>query len=131
MTRPFALNGLTLDTGALVAIELGDPRMRALLSQAVEQGIAVHVPSGVVAQAWRGGACQARVARLLNSTTVQVPALDALNARAVGYLSGTSGHDDVVDVQVMFDARLHGHRVVTSDPADLGGIDPSIVLIAI
>ena len=123
--------GLTLDTGALLASERGDPRMRALLRRAAEHGVDVHVPAGVVAQAWRGGARQARLARLLNATDVRVIALDDLSARAVGQLCGASGHSDVVDVHVMLSAREYGHRVVTSDPNDLAKVDSSVVLIVV
>ena len=57
--------GLSLDTGALLALERGDSRVRALLRRASETGLPLSVPAGVVAQAWRGGPRQARVARLL------------------------------------------------------------------
>ena len=57
--------GLTLDTGALLALEHGSPRVRALLRRALEAGLPLSVLVGVVAQAWRGGPRQARVARLL------------------------------------------------------------------
>ena len=59
------VKGLTLDTGALLALERGDSRVRALLRRALERGLPLSVPAGVVAQAWRGGPRQARVARLL------------------------------------------------------------------
>ena len=64
--------GLTLDTGALLALERGSPRVRALLRRALEAGLPLSVPAGVVAQAWRGGPRQARVARLLADPDVRV-----------------------------------------------------------
>jgi hypothetical protein len=45
--------GITLDTGALIALDRGDKRMIALLHQALAQGCAFRVPSGVVGHAWR------------------------------------------------------------------------------
>lgn len=123
--------GLTLDTGAVLAVERGDARVRALLRRAVERGLPLAVPAGVVAQAWRGGPRQARIARLLADPAVEVPALDDLTARAVGLLCGRSGHRDVVDVHVALHARQHSHAVVTTDPNDLHAVDPSLPLIAV
>ena len=60
-----SVKGLTLDTGALLALERGDSRIRALLRRTLETGLPLSVPAGAVAQAWRGGPRQARVARLL------------------------------------------------------------------
>jgi hypothetical protein len=45
---------VTLDTGALIAIERGDPRMQALLDEAAAVGADLAVPAGVLAQAWGG-----------------------------------------------------------------------------
>ncbi|MDO4900935.1 type II toxin-antitoxin system VapC family toxin [Actinomyces sp.] len=125
------VTGLTLDTGALLALERGDARMRALLRRAVEARIALAVPVGVVAQAWRGGPRQARIARLLGDPAVQVIPLDDVAARAVGLLCGRSGHPDVIDVHVVLHAREHGHAVATSDPGDLQAVDPGLHLIAV
>lgn len=123
--------GLTLDTGALLALERGHRRLRALLRRAKEQGTAVAVPAGVVAQSWRGGPRQARVAGLLRDVHVTVPPLDDLTARAVGLVCGRIGHADIVDAHVALHARQHGHRVVTSDPDDIRAIDPRAVVIEV
>jgi predicted nucleic acid-binding protein len=123
--------GLSLDAGALVAVERGDERVRALLRRALDEGWELHVVAPVVAQAWRGGPRQARVARLLNAREVEVPALDAITARAVGELAGRSGHADIVDVHVALHAREHGHAVVTSDPDDIARVDPALTVIAL
>jgi hypothetical protein len=53
-----AITGLTLDTGALLALGHGEERIRALLREALGRGIAI--PAAVVAQSWRGGPRQAR-----------------------------------------------------------------------
>jgi predicted nucleic acid-binding protein len=123
--------GLTLDTGALVAVERGNPRVRALLRRAIENQMSLHIPAWVVARAWRGGSRQARMARLLTAREVRVVALDELTARAVGVLCGMSGHVDVVDVHVVLHTREHHHHVITSDPADLARVDPTITLITV
>lgn len=131
MSANTAAAGLTLDTGALLALERGDGRIRALLLRALEHDLALAVPAGVVAQAWRGGPRQARIARLLGDSAVDVPPLDDATARAVGLLCGRSGDPDIVDVHVALHARDRGHRVVTSDPEDLRAIDPGLELILV
>ena len=45
--------GVTLDAGALIALDRGDKRMIALLQRALNQGRVFRVPAGVVGQAWR------------------------------------------------------------------------------
>ncbi|MDO5082902.1 MAG: PIN domain nuclease [Arachnia propionica] len=123
--------GLVLDTGALLALERGDAKIRALLRRAIESRVPLSVPAGVVAQAWRGGPRQARVAALLGDPVVKVVPLDGLSARAVGVVCGRTGHADVVDVHVALHAREHGHAVVTSDPVDLSAVDPGLHLIVV
>lgn len=46
MTKGDDVTGLTLDTGALLALERGDGRVRALLRRASEVGAALDVPLG-------------------------------------------------------------------------------------
>ncbi|MGH3814575.1 MAG: PIN domain-containing protein [Pseudonocardiaceae bacterium] len=129
MTPP--LGGLTLDTGALIGLEKGDERVRSLLQRAVTEGIDLAVPAGVVAQAWRGGPRQARIARLLADPDVQVVVLDDPTARAVGALVARSGHQDVVDVSVALCAAERGHVVLTTDPGDVAAVDPHLALIVL
>ena len=123
------MRGVTLDTGALIALERGSRRMIALLEIADAEGATLAIPAGVVAQAWRGGARQARIARLLDAALTTVVPLDDLEARLVGVLCGQVGTSDVVDVAVMVCARERGHAVVTSDPDDLRAIDPKLELL--
>lgn len=130
-TSKTSVKGLTLDTGALLALERGDSRTRALLRRALEAGLPLSVPAGVVAQAWRGGPRQARVARLLADPSVHVAPLDDTTARAVGLLCGRSGHRDIVDVHVALLAEEQGHTVVTSDPEDLSAVHPGLPLITV
>jgi predicted nucleic acid-binding protein len=89
------------------------------------------VVAGVIAQVWRDGARQARLARFLDADGVRAAPLDADTARAVGRLCGLAGHADVVDVHVALHARLHDLAVVTSDADDLRQVDPTIPLITV
>lgn len=123
------IRGLTLDSGALIAFERGDPRVRALLADALRRDAAIDVIPEVIAQTWRGGARQARLASLLAAEQVRTPAYDGTTARAVGMLCGVSGHADVVDVHVVLHAAAEGHAVVTSAPDDLRKVDPAVRLV--
>jgi predicted nucleic acid-binding protein len=123
------MSGVTLDTGALIALERGSRRMIALIQVAQSERATLAIPAGVVAQAWRGGARQARIARLLDAPVTEVVPLDDLGARLVGVICGQVGISDVVDVSVIVCAREHGHAVVTSDPDDLRAIDPKATLL--
>jgi predicted nucleic acid-binding protein len=122
------VTGLSLDAGALIAIERGDPDVRALLREAANRGLEVHVVPEVVAQVWRGGPRQSRLGALLSARGVETPTYDVLAAREVGRLCGVTGQRDVVDVHVAWHARSRGHLVVTSDPEDLRAIDPTLPL---
>ena len=44
---------LILDTGALIAVESSDREVLSLLQEAFLNHEEVHVPAGVIAQAWR------------------------------------------------------------------------------
>jgi hypothetical protein len=124
-------DGLSLDTGALIALERGDKNVRQLLRRALSEGVVVHVVCEVVAQAWRGGSRQVVLARFLNLPEIVFPVMDLPMARAVGEVSGRSGHTDVVDVHVVVEAQTHGHHVVTSDPDDLRRVDPRLPMVVI
>jgi predicted nucleic acid-binding protein len=123
--------GLCLDAGALVGGERGDRRVLRLLELAVGAGRELHVPAGVVAQVWRGGVQQARLARMLRSDGVRLVPLDATTARAVGELCGLTGASDVVDGHVALHARRHGLAVVTSDPDDITAFASDLDLIVV
>ncbi len=121
-------NSITFDTGALIAIERRSRRMQALLEEIDRREWQVAVPAGAVAQAWRGGPRQARVAALLSDERTEVVPLDDPAARAFGLLCGRSGHADVVDVSVALCARQRNLHVVTSDPEDLRAVDDALIL---
>lgn len=123
--------GLTLDTGALIAIERGVKEVRMGTQRAISEGRTVHVPTGVLAQVWRGGPRQARLAQFLALEEVVLLDLDADTAKVIGLVIGRTGHADVVDVHVALNARLNRHAVMTSDPDDIRAVDPSIPIIEV
>jgi predicted nucleic acid-binding protein len=120
---------VVLDAGALIAFERNDARIRTLVELALALGGVFHVPAGVVAQVWRDGRRQSRLARLLGSAIVLVQPLDREEAQAAGVLCSRSRTKDIVDASVALLAHRHGARVVTSDPEDLHRIDRTLDLV--
>lgn len=125
------MSGLTLDAGALIAFERNDRAVVALLARALELGYSLAVPAGIVGQTWRDGRRQARLARLLGSGEVDVEPLDDQRAREAGQLCGVTGVADVIDASAVLCARRRGHRLVTSDPADIRRLDPALPVIVV
>ena len=114
-----------LDAGAFIAFEKNDGKVCTLIELALTHGGPLHAPAGVVAQVWRDGRRQARLARLLGGA-VEVAPLDRDEAKAAGVLRGRSWTTDVVDASVVLLARRHRAVVLTSDPDDLARIDPGV-----
>ena len=121
----------TLDAGALIAFERCDRAMLALIVVARQASLKFVVPSAAVAQVWRDGRKQVRLARLLASPLVEVEALTDQRARAAGQLCGVTGTRDIVDAAVALCARQRGGRVITSDPEDLQRLDPTLQVIRV
>ena len=117
---------LTLDASALIAFERNDRIVVAIIARAEEHKLRLAAPAGVVGQVWRDGRRQARLARLLGSSLIEVVPLDDERARAAGQLCGVSGTRDVIDASVVLCARERGHGVLTSDVDDLERLDPSL-----
>jgi predicted nucleic acid-binding protein len=125
------VSGLILDAGALIGFERNDRRIVVALARAVEREGQVVVPAGVVAQVWRDGSKQVRLARLLRSAAVEIEPLDDERARAAGQLCGAAGTRDVIDASVALCARKHGFTVMTGDVDDLRRLDPTLRLAAV
>jgi predicted nucleic acid-binding protein len=123
--------GVTLDAGALIALDRDDRRVVALLVRAQETSARVTIPASALAQAVRNPARQARLARLVRQPTTDVVALDRVDATGVGRLLSSSGTADVVDAHVVLCARRTGQAVATSDPDDLHYLDPTLTLVSV
>lgn len=125
------MRSLVLDTGALIALERRDDRLVSLARRMAAGEVAAHVPSGVVAQCWRGSARQQPIARLLRSRAVSVDPLTEDLAFRLGVLLARSRTADVVDGHVALLARRLRATVVTSDPTDIAALDPTLTLIVV
>jgi hypothetical protein len=125
------MSGLTLDTGALIAFEGNDRRVVAIIERARTRRVQLSVPAGVVAQAWRDGRRQARLARLLGSDLIEVEVFDDRRARMAGQLCGATRTADVIDASVVLCARARAHGVLTSDAGDLRRLDPTLRYVSV
>jgi hypothetical protein len=107
-----------LDAGVFVSIDRGEEQARVFLTAAQRVGEPLHTSEAVVAQVWRNGARQARLAAVLGGVVVHP--LD--DGRAVGALLGRSRSDDVVDAHIVLLGAALTQRVLTGDPDDLTAI---------
>ena len=112
---------IVLDAGALIALDRNDRQVWAMLRVVADAGGMVHVPAGVIGQAWRDGARQALLSKALRHC--DEVALDGRTARTAGLLCGRSGTADVIDATVALTAaaiaRMGDAVLLTSDPDDL------------
>ncbi|MGB8993810.1 MAG: hypothetical protein WCC65_00665 [Pseudonocardiaceae bacterium] len=90
--------------------------MAGLIELGRRAGASLVTAAPVIAQAWRGGGRQARLARLLPMTEIRTTGLR--EARAASELLAASGATDVVDTLVVL-AAVPGDQIITSGPADL------------
>lgn len=125
------MRGVTLDAGALVALERDERHVIVLIARAREIGATVTVPATALAQVVRAPARQVRLARLVRQPTTDVIALDRVDATNVGRLLAATGTSDIVDAHVVICARRAGQRIATSDPDDLRVLDPSVRIVPV
>jgi len=123
--------GITMDAGALIALNRGQRRSIVLLARATEVGARITVPASALAQAISAPERQARLARLIRQPITDVVARGRVDATSVGRLLAASGTTDIVDAHVVICARRSGQQVVTSDADDLLRLDPQLRIVAV
>jgi predicted nucleic acid-binding protein len=106
---------VTLDTGALVALERRRPRMWKVMHRARALGIVPVVPADVVAEWWRGRSDIRE--HILGSVLIEP--LTARLARLAGECLARIAGATTIDAIVMASAAQRGGAVYTSDLADL------------
>ncbi|MCY4174776.1 MAG: hypothetical protein OXD37_00375 [Acidimicrobiaceae bacterium] len=107
---------MILDAGVLVAVDRGERAAQSFLVAAFEQGEVLQTSAPVVAQVWRDGSRQARLARFLD--TLEVHEFTLVDARVVGGVLSRSGSSDVVDAHVLALAVRLQDIIVTADIDD-------------
>lgn len=105
-----------IDAGALIALARGDRSMWRRVNDALELGQPPRTHGGVIGQAWRNEARQARLVRAMR--WLDVAALDASLGRRAGELLARASTSDVIDAALIALAE-DGDIVLTSDVDDL------------
>jgi len=109
--------GLTLDTGALIALQRDSHRAWRLVFAYQRRNQDITVPTPVLAQFWRAGWVAPRLRALMGQVDFE-PTTTVL-ARQAGELLGQTDTSDAVDAIVACGAAARGDVILTSDPEDL------------
>ena len=109
------IRGITLDTGALIAIERRTPRATQLLELAKQRLAILSVPVPVISEWWRGRTdVRDRILSAVNIEPLPVPV-----AKAAGEALAKVRGSTAIDAMVMAFAAARGDVVFTSDIRDL------------
>jgi hypothetical protein len=125
------MNGITFDSGGLIALDRNNRQVIVLLERAAELGLRITIPATALAQVIRNPARQARLSRLIRQAETDLVPLNGRDATAVGLLLAESTTTDIVDAHVVICARRAGQAVITSDPSDMGRLDPGLRLVPV
>jgi len=109
------VTGITLDTGALIALEQRRARMAGIYTTTLADGLVVTVPAAVITEWWR---CRTK-ARDAILRGVRVEPVDATLAKLAGEAIAAVKGATPIDALVMASAARRGDIVYTSDTADL------------
>lgn len=109
------MQGMTLDTGALISLERHERRMRDAYLTAAITGATVTVPTPVLVEWWRGHG--RRGEQILRGMDLE-PLTERLAKLAGDAIKATPGAT-AIDAIVMASAAQRGDVVYTSDIGDL------------
>ena len=112
---------MILDAGFLISVDRRDHETRAVF-HSENAPRSLHTSHPVVAQVWRDGATQARLAAFLKHVTIH--ALD--DGPTVGRLLARSRTSDVVDAHLVVLAVRLKEDVLTGDADDLAAISSTL-----
>ncbi len=107
--------GLTLDTGALIALERRDVRMTRVWQASLRTKTLLTVPSVALLEWWRGQT--GVLARILDYVSIEP--LDAQLARVAGEALARVRDATAIDAAVMASAARRGDILYTSDFEDM------------
>ena len=108
-------DGITFDTGALIALERRAQRARQILERATELKVRITVPSAVITEWWRGRSD----VRDDIVAALRVEPLSERVAKLAGEALASVRGSTAIDAIVMASAALRGDVVYTSDVDDL------------
>ena len=124
------VQGVTFDTGMLVALERRKQRAWQIYRRAHERGAPITIPAPVLGEWWRGRT-ELRVAICLSA---RIEPLTAPIARLAGEALAKIDDATTIDAFVMSSAALRGDVVYTGDVDDfekLRAYFPSVRVLAV
>jgi hypothetical protein len=107
--------GVTFDTGVLIAIERRKSRALEVHERLGELGVSINVPWAVITEWWRGRSDVREM--ILRSVDVEIPTVTL--AKLAGLALASVKRATTVDAIVMASAALRGDLVYTTDAGDL------------
>lgn len=111
---------MILDAGLLIAVDRGERAAQSFLPATWEEGAVLHTTAPVVAQVWRDGSRQTRLAKFLG--TVEVHDFTLTDALVVGDLLSRSQTSDVVDAHLVALALRLPDNILTADAPDFSAL---------
>jgi predicted nucleic acid-binding protein len=108
---------VSFDSGVLVGLDRADTRAWAWLRRAAERGEPPLVSAASVAEAWRDGRTQPRLAAALHACDIRD--VDEPIARAAGEALAATAGRNTVDALVAATAARAGALLVTGDVDDI------------
>jgi predicted nucleic acid-binding protein len=118
------MNGLTFDTGALIALERRQQSMVRVYTTAQQAGVRITVPTVVLAEWWRAGGGKRLRERVVASVHVEdlTKRIATLAGEALGVVVGSKPDAGTIDGIVMTSAWLRGDAIYTTDVGDMGSL---------
>jgi hypothetical protein len=123
------MGGLTLDTGALIALEKRRKGMGEVVKAAA--GLGITVPSTVIAEWWRGRTDRRDYVRNMFVVQDVDERIAKLAGEALAWWGGDVDDRVTIDATVMATAALHGPNLYTGDFDDMdrfAGFFPAVKL---
>jgi predicted nucleic acid-binding protein len=131
------MGGLTLDTGALVALERNRRDMGKVVGAALRTGAHITVPANVIAEWWRGRTDRRDHVRKVFAVQDVNEQIARLAGEALAWLKRRRIDIDdriTIDATVIATAALHGSNLYTGDFEDMQrfqGFFPSVKLFSL
>ena len=124
--------GVTFDTGVLIAIERRKPRALQIHERLGELGVSINVPWVVLTEWWRGRTDVRET--ILRSVDVEVPTVELAKLAGLALAQLRAKPTLTIDAIVMASAALRGDIVYTTDVVDLDRLSsffPSVRVLGI
>ncbi len=111
------IQGVTFDTGVLIAIERRKSRALKIHERLGERGVPINVPWVVIAEWWRGRSDVRET--ILRSVDIEIPSVELAKLAGLALAQTNLKEATAIDAIVMASAALRGDVVYTTDVEDL------------